>query len=115
MTKSRREGHVAGIACLQMAEPARTQVTLEPARRTPRDRHRTAVLDIEVRRLLGELRAIGPVPRRAFSRRLGAARWREGSLDAAIEHGVRQGVMRRLPLGFAAAARGNGRYRDASR
>jgi hypothetical protein len=68
------------------------------------DRHRDAVVCAEMRRLERRLFAIGPMPRERLAAACDAARWREGSFEAAVREGVRQGKLRELPLGWLAAA-----------
>jgi len=74
-----------------------------PAARRRRERHRRAVLDAEARRLRRVLVWYGPLPRDVLAERCAARRWREGSLDEALRHGVSCGALRLLPLGYVAA------------
>ncbi len=69
------------------------------------DRHRRAVLSAEVHMLVSELQIQGPLTRTALARRCRANHWTEGSLDAAIQAGVRQGVLVRRPFGYVDVAR----------
>jgi hypothetical protein len=70
----------------------------------PAGRHRRAVLEAEVSRLVRELRVLGAVPKRQLVEQAGADHWREGSVEAAIALGVRQRRLRRLPFDFVAPA-----------
>lgn len=45
------------------------------------DRHRAAVVTVEMRRLERQLLAVGPMPRAKLAESTGARRWREGSFD----------------------------------
>jgi hypothetical protein len=74
-----------------------------PASRRRRERHRQAVLDAEARRLRCVLVWCGPLPRDVLAERCATRRWREGSLDEALRHGVSCGALRLLPLGYVAA------------
>jgi len=74
-----------------------------PGRRRRRERHRRAVLDAEARRLRRALVWSGPLSREVLAERCATRRWREGSLDEALRHGVSCGALRLLPLGYVAA------------
>lgn len=67
------------------------------------DPHRSTVVAAEVRRLQRRLLAIGPMPKQQLARECGAEHWREGTLEEAICEGERQGLLRRLPLGWVEA------------
>lgn len=67
------------------------------------DPHRATVIAAEVRRLERRLRAIGPMHQDTLAESCGSQRWREGTLEEAIQEGVRLGALRRLPLGWVEA------------
>ena len=64
------------------------------------DARAAAVLAAEVRHLVGVLRDLGPLPRATLARAAGSAHWREGTFDAAVREGVRQGQLKELPFDF---------------
>lgn len=70
------------------------------------DPHRERVVAAEVRRLERHLRTVGPMPRHRLAEDCGAERWREGTFEEALNHGLRQGILRELPLGWIEAAPG---------
>jgi hypothetical protein len=74
-----------------------------PAGRRHGEPHKHAVLDAEARRLRRALVWSGPLPRELLAERCATRRWREGSLDEALRHGVSCGALRLLPLGYVAA------------
>ena len=80
---------------------------MDELERTPRRRrregHRRAVLDAEAQHLRRVLVWSGPLPREVLAERCATRRWREGSLDEALRHGVSCGALRLLPLGYVAA------------
>ena len=69
------------------------------------DLHRDTVVSAEVRQLERRLLAIGPMQRERLEAACATTRWREGSFEAAVREGVRQGRLKELPLGWLEAAR----------
>lgn len=68
-------------------------------RRSAADHH-ALIVSAEARRLVHTLGLVSPMPVKELERLSGAARWSEGSFDAAIAEGVRSGLLERLPFGF---------------
>jgi hypothetical protein len=86
-----------------MSQPQSSASTSDTApRRQPCrwDRHHRLVLSAEIRRIASELYSAGPMPRALLSRKCQPGRWSEGSFEAAVQEGVRQGKLRRLPFDF---------------
>jgi hypothetical protein len=69
------------------------------------DLHRDTVISAEMRHLERRLLAIGPMSRERLAAACAVTRWREGSFEAAVKEGVRQGRLKELPLGWLEAAR----------
>jgi hypothetical protein len=67
------------------------------------ERHYRSILDVEAVRLARELRSLGPMSRERLAYWSGAGRWRQGSFDAAVRHGIATGKIRALPYGYLAA------------
>lgn len=65
-------------------------------------RHEDAVLEVEVRRVMHALAPYGVLRQDALAKACGARRWRAGEFRDALEAAVRDGRLRRLPLGFYA-------------
>jgi len=80
----------------------------------PLDRHDQALLAAEVRRLVHELRTSGPLSKRRLGQRCHAGDWRDGTLDAAIREGIRQGRLRQLPFGWVDVPRDRPARADAN-
>lgn len=68
------------------------------------DPHRERVVAAEVRRLERCLLNVGPMPQQRLAESCGADHWREGTFEEALYQGIRQGVLRQLPLGWIEAA-----------
>jgi hypothetical protein len=68
------------------------------------DRH-AAIVAAELRRIERQLRAFGPMPRRALSRSCGERSWRDGSVTEAVREGIRQHRLKQLPLDWIAPER----------
>src|SRR5579875_1854384 len=81
------------------------------------ERHRRMV-DSAGRRLAQELYTFGcPAPRTELARRCGVDHWSQATLDEAVAAAERDGLVRRLPLGWIAPANSLGvarRPRQAS-
>jgi hypothetical protein len=82
----------------------------EPGGR-PADRHYEAVLGAEIRRLVRELRVTGPLTRKILAERCRTANWHDGSFQAAVQAGIRRGVLRQLPFDYVALNREPARAR----
>jgi hypothetical protein len=82
-----------------------TAKTRRRTRREYRDRHHAAVVAAELRRIERQLRAVGPMPRRALADSLGGASWRRGNVTEAVRAGIRQHRLKELPLGWIAPER----------
>jgi hypothetical protein len=82
-----------------------TVKTRRRTRRENRDRHHAAVVAAELRRIERQLRAVGPMPRRALAELCGEASWRDGNVTEAVREGIRQGRLKELPLGWVAPER----------
>ena len=65
--------------------------------------HRDAMIEADVRRLVRELRSLGPLSSRTLARRCHAERWDEGAFTEAVRAGLADGKLRALPFGFLAA------------
>lgn len=76
--------------------------------------HRQRVVAAEIRRLERHLMTIGPMPRQRLAEACGSDRWREGTFEEALREGIRQGVLRPLPLGWIEAAHGPSARRSHS-
>ena len=83
----------------------RSPLRLESSQARRGDRHRGAVLDAEVRRIVRQLRWCGPLTRRELERLCRTRQWREGSLEEALRRGIAAGVLRRLPFDYVAVSR----------
>jgi hypothetical protein len=73
--------------------------------RVSRDSHHAAIVAAELRRIERQLRAVGPMPRRALTAYCGEAHWRDGNVTEAVREGIRQHRLKELPLGWIAPAR----------
>jgi hypothetical protein len=81
---------------------ASTPATDGGAQRRPwgSGRHRAAVTDAEVRRLVRALHAYGALRRSSLAREVGAVSWRDGGFDRSLSAAVRTGRVQRLPFDF---------------
>jgi len=67
------------------------------------DTRHEMVVTAEIRRLVRELSALGPMPREKLAMVSGVVHWSDGTLDEALSAGERAGLLRRLPLGWVEA------------
>jgi hypothetical protein len=59
----------------------------------------------ELRRIERQLRAVGPMSRRALAKSCGETGWRDGNVTEAVREGIRQHRLKQLPLGWIAPER----------
>ena len=69
-------------------------------------RRHDAAVEIEIRKLERSLRELGPMPSDRLASLAHADRWREGTLEEAVEVGIREGRLARLPFDWLKAVRG---------
>lgn len=67
------------------------------------DSRHEILVTAEIRRLVRELLALGPMPKEKLATVSGVAHWSEGTLDEALSAGEQAGLLRRLPLGWVEA------------
>jgi hypothetical protein len=67
--------------------------------------HDAALLDAEVRHLVGVLEQQGILYRDAFAEAAGATHWHEGTFDLALARAVKLGALEHLPGDFYRVAR----------
>jgi hypothetical protein len=65
---------------------------------------RDVVVDAELKRLVRELRAFGPLKRSTLARRSHATTWHGSAFGEAVSAGVASGRLRLLPFDFIAAS-----------
>ena len=79
-----------------------------------RTRHEDALLETKVRRVMRVLAPYGVLRQDTLARACGARRWDSGAFRSALDAGVRDGRLRRLPLGFYSCRTAEGRRPSTS-
>jgi len=79
-----------------------------------RVRHENALLEAEVRRVMRVLAPYGVLRQDMLARACGARRWNAGAFRSALDAGVRDGRLRKLPLGFYACRAADGQRPSTS-